>query len=62
MEKERLGEAALQGWRAKAADALAPRVARVTPLSERQVRAALGVVFLGLVVRFLARYARALRA
>ena len=45
-----LGRAGLQGWRAKVADAAGPLVARRTPLSEDQVKAAIGALFFVLSV------------
>ena len=41
---EQYGHAALVGWRKALADATAPRVANRAPLSENQVRAAIGGV------------------
>ena len=41
---EQYGHAALVGWRKALADATAPRVANRAPLSEDQVRAAIGGV------------------
>ena len=43
-----LGQAGLQGWRVKAADVVAQPVSRYTPLTDDQVRAAMGAVFFGL--------------
>jgi hypothetical protein len=45
---ERVGDAALKGWRRKVADAVAPRM----PFDDDKVRSALGVVFLALAVRY----------
>ena len=45
-----LGRAGLKGWRAKVADAAAPVVSRRSPLSEDQVRAGIGAVFLVLAI------------
>jgi hypothetical protein len=43
------------GWRTKAADMIAPRAARSRlPVREDQVRVALGLLFLGLTVKYLA--------
>ena len=39
------GKAGLQGWRAKVGDAVAGPVARRSPLTDDQVRAAIGGVF-----------------
>ncbi len=45
MDTVSLGKAGLQGWRVKVADAVAQPVAKHSPLSDDQVRAALGAVF-----------------
>ncbi|SOD97931.1 hypothetical protein SAMN06272739_1665 [Blastococcus haudaquaticus] len=47
-----MGEAGLQGWRAKLADAVAAPVARRSGLSDEQVRAAIGALFLALSVLY----------
>jgi hypothetical protein len=60
MKVEQVGHAALEGWREKAADAVAPHVARRSPLQESQVRAAVGLVFLALTAKHLAGTARRL--
>lgn len=54
MDVVRFGTAGLRGWRTKAADAVAPRLARHLPLAEEQIRAALGVLFLALTAKYLA--------
>jgi hypothetical protein len=54
-----LGKAGLQGWRAKVADLAAPAVAGRTPLTEDQVRAAVGAVFVVLSVVYVARTVKA---
>ena len=41
-----MGQAGLASWRAAIADRVAPPAAKRTPLSEDQVRAALGAAFL----------------
>jgi hypothetical protein len=41
-----LGQAGLASWRAAVADRVAPPAAKRTPLSEDQVRAAIGAAFL----------------
>jgi hypothetical protein len=41
-----LGQAGLSTWRAAIADRVAPPTAKRTPLSEDQVRAGLGALFL----------------
>lgn len=48
MDTVSLGKAGLQGWRVKVADAVAQPVAQHSPLSDDQVRAALGAVFFAL--------------
>lgn len=50
-----LGHAGLQGWRAKLADAAGPAVARNTALTEEQVKAAIGGLFLALAVVYVVR-------
>ena len=60
MKVEQVGHAALEGWREKAADAVAPRVAGRSPLRESQVRAALGLLFLALTVKYLVTTTRRL--
>jgi hypothetical protein len=49
------GQAGLQGWREKLADGVAEPVSDRTPLSEDQVRAAIGAAFLVLAVIYVAR-------
>jgi hypothetical protein len=53
-----LGSAGLQGWRAKVADAAGPFVAQRTPLTEEQVKAAIGGVFFALSVVYVAKTVR----
>ncbi len=48
MDRIALGQAGLQGWRAKLADVVAQPVAARASLSESQVRAAVGAVFFAL--------------
>jgi hypothetical protein len=50
-----LGRAGLQGWRAKVADAAGPLVAQRTPLSEDQVKAAIGLTFFVLAAVYVAK-------
>ena len=50
-----IAAAGLQGWRAKVGDALAPQVARRTPLQEDQVRAAVGALFFVLSVLYVGK-------
>jgi hypothetical protein len=50
------------GWRTKAADAVAPRVGRSSlPLREEQARAALGLLFLALSVKYVVSTLQKLR-
>ena len=56
MKVEEVGHAALSGWKGRVADEVAPRA----PFRDEQVRAALGLVFLGLSVRYLIRTTRRL--
>jgi hypothetical protein len=58
MKVKDVGNAALVGWREKAADP----VARRAPLRDDYVRAALGLVFLALTLRHLAETVRRLRS
>lgn len=52
MDTVSLGKAGLQGWRVKVADALAGPVARRSPLTDDQVRGALGAVFFALSLAY----------
>lgn len=52
MDGVSIGKAGLQGWREKAADAVAGPVARRSPLTDDQVRAVIGVMFFGLSVLY----------
>ena len=45
MDAVSLGKAGLQGWRAKVGDAVAGPIARRSPLTDDQVRAAVGGLF-----------------
>jgi hypothetical protein len=60
-----LGQAALPTWRGAVADRVAPPAAKRTPLSEDQVRAAIGATFFALatfyVVTTLVRVIRTAR-
>jgi hypothetical protein len=47
-----IGTAGLQGWRRKAADAVAEPLAQRTPLDGEQVRAAVGALFFVLAVSY----------
>lgn len=53
-----LGEAGLQGWRARVADRVAPAVSQRSPFDVDQVRRAIGVVFLGLSLLYLLKAVR----
>jgi hypothetical protein len=50
-----IGTAGLQGWRAKVGQAVAPPVAKRTPLDEEQVRAIVGAAFLALSVFYVVK-------
>jgi hypothetical protein len=50
MDAVTAGKAGLQGWRAKVGDAVAGPVAQRSPLSDDQVRAAVGGLFFVLSV------------
>ena len=52
MDAITVGKAGLQGWREKVADAVAAPVARRSGLSDDQVRAAVGALFLVLSVLY----------
>ena len=52
MDKISRGQAGLQGWRVKVADAVAQPVAQRSPLTEGQVRGALGAVFFALSLAY----------
>ena len=54
MDAIAVGKAGLQGWRGKVADAVAVPVARRSGLSDDQVRAAVGALFLALSVLYVA--------
>lgn len=56
------GKAGLQGWRVKVADAVAQPVARRSPLTEDQVRAAVGAVFFALSLMYIVGTVRRLTA
>jgi hypothetical protein len=54
------GQAGLQGWRAKVADAIAEPIANHTKLDEDQVRAVVGAAFFILAVIYVVNAVRAL--
>jgi hypothetical protein len=60
-----VGQAGLSSWRAAIADRVAPPAAKRTPLSEEQVRAAIGAIFLAVstfyVLKSWAKIVRAAR-
>jgi hypothetical protein len=56
MKVEEVGHAALSGWRQRVADGVAERA----PTRGEKVRAALGLLFLGLTLRHLVTTARRL--
>ena len=49
-----IGQAALPTWRGAVADRIAPPAAKRTPLSEDQVRAAIGAAFFALATFYVA--------
>ena len=53
-----IGQAGLQGWRAKVADAAAAPIARRVPIEEDQVRALIGGLFFGLSVMYVVKTIR----
>ncbi|MDP5181760.1 hypothetical protein QOZ88_03850 [Blastococcus sp. BMG 814] len=55
MDAVTFGKAGLKGWRARVADAVAGPVAQRTPVSDDQVRAAIGALFLALSVMYVAK-------
>ena len=60
MDAMAVGRAGLQGWRGKVADAVAAPVARRSGLSDDQVRAAIGALFLALSVVYVVNAAKQL--
>ena len=54
-----LGQTGLQGWREKLADGVAEPVAERVPLSEDQVRAAIGALFFVLSVIYVVNTVKA---
>jgi hypothetical protein len=60
---EQLGHAGLAGWRKTVADRVAPPAASRSPLSEEQIRAAIGALFFVLSVVYVGgTVARAVKA
>lgn len=57
----RLGQAGLQGWREKVADAVGEPLSNRTPLAEDQVRAIIGGAFFVLSVVYVVKTLRAVR-
>jgi hypothetical protein len=62
MDAVRAGQAGLQGWRAKVGDAVAGPVAQRSPLTDEQVRAAVGGLFFVLSVVYVAQTIRRILA
>jgi len=60
MDVVAVGKAGLQGWRGKVADAVAEPVARRSGLTDDQVRAAVGAIFLALSVLYVVGAAKRL--
>lgn len=50
-----IGQAGLQGWRVKVADAVAAPVSQRTPFNEDQVRGLVGVTFFVLSVMYIVK-------
>ena len=57
----RIGQAGLQGWREKVADAISQPVANRAPLEEEQVRAVIGGAFFVLSVIYVVKTVAAAR-
>ncbi|MCZ2860459.1 hypothetical protein [Blastococcus sp. VKM Ac-2987] len=55
MDAVTFGKAGLKGWRARVADTVAGPVAQRTSVSDDQVRAAIGALFLALSVMYVAK-------
>ena len=62
MDRVSLGKAGLQGWRARAADAVASPMARRSPLSQDQVQALVGAAFFVLSLLYVAGTIRRMAA
>jgi hypothetical protein len=62
MDTVSLGKAGLQGWRVMVADVVAQPIAKHSPLSDDQVRAALGAVFFALSTVYVVGTVRRLAA
>ncbi|MBN1092906.1 hypothetical protein JKP75_10235 [Blastococcus sp. TML/M2B] len=60
MDAVSMGKAGLQGWRARVADTVATPVARRSPLTDDQVRAAVGAAFFVLSVVYVVQTLRQL--
>jgi hypothetical protein len=56
---KQVGQAGLQGWRAKVADGVAEPVSQRTPLDEDGVRAAIGGLFFVLSVMYIVKTVKA---
>ena len=55
MDAVTLGKAGLKGWRARVADAVAGPVAQRTSVTDDQVRAAIGALFLALSIMYVGK-------
>ena len=62
MDAVRAGQAGLQGWRATVGNAVAGPVAQRSPLTDEQVRAAVGGVFFVLSVVYVVQTIRRILA
>ncbi|MGY1828422.1 MULTISPECIES: hypothetical protein [unclassified Blastococcus] len=58
MDAITLGKAGLKGWRARVADAVAGPVSQRAPVTDDQVRAVIGAVFLALSVMYVVKAAK----
>lgn len=56
-----IGTAGLQGWRVKAADAVAKPLAQRTPLESDQIRGAMGALFFVLALSYVVKTLVAVR-
>lgn len=52
---KQIGTAGLQGWRVKAADAVAEPLSQRTPLESDQIRAAMGALFFALALSYVVK-------
>ncbi|MCF6744765.1 hypothetical protein E9529_10825 [Blastococcus sp. KM273128] len=62
MDAITFGKAGLKGWRARVADTVAGPVSQRTPVTDDQVRAAIGALFLALSVMYVVKAVKDLAA